>query len=139
MGVSRRALLASALVALLLVTGCSSNADEAKEIPAGMSEAAYGLGAEVYEHLQGYIQGSSGYNETGMLITESCNDYSSDMDVENSEQDYRMMLMCTFASMNMSTYEESDESIDDARKYLDAVGCLLKTGEYSEYMSEILE
>lgn len=104
-----------------------------------MSEAAYDLGTEVYGHLQGYIKGSSGYNETGMHITESCNEYSSDMDIENSEQDYRMMLMCTFAGMNMSTYEESDESIEDARKYLDAVGCLLKSGELSEYMSSILE
>lgn len=132
----RIAAFALTVVVAALVTvfacGCSSQPAEEKNIPDGMSEAAYDMGTEIYDLCGSYISGSDGYDTTAAAVTSAMQKYAGDIDTENSEQDMRAFMMCSVINMELTTNEEGEYSKGSIENYRDGLGYTLQTGEYSD-------
>lgn len=112
--------------------GCASQPAEEKDIPDGMSEAAYDMGMEIYDLSGDCISGADGYDTTSAAIQSAFEEYASNIDTESSKPDERVVMMSSLVYMEFYAGEESEYSKGNVESYRDGLGYTLGTGEYSD-------
>lgn len=121
--------------AILSLAGCSSQPEEEKSIPEGMSEAAYDMGTKVYDLAGSYVSGSDGYDTTAAAVQSAIDENGPNIDAENNKPDERVLMLCTMIAMELTTGDEDEYSQGNVENLRDALGYTLETGEYSEEYS----
>lgn len=141
MRLTRRELIASAGIVILGVSACGkeddNSATDKKNIPEGMSEAAYDMGTEIYELSGDYLSNADGYDTTGAAVQAAIDEYAPNMDIENNKPDERVFMLSTMIAMELTTGEEDGHTKNNVENYLDGLGYTLETGEYSEEFSTL--
>lgn len=136
MNITRRGFLCMAGIGMLGIAGCSSGKESSepeKNIPGGMTEAAYDLGKEVYDLAGSYTSGDEGFDTVGAKVKSAIDDKAPSTKAKESKQDERIVSMCAMISAEFSTADKDSEyTLGNIKTLRDGLGYTIETGEYSD-------
>ncbi|OFK22892.1 hypothetical protein [Olsenella sp. HMSC062G07] len=130
MQITRRAFIAAMGIALVGVSGCSSGKQE-KNVPDGMSEAAFDLGTEVYDLAGEFLEDKTGPETAGAKVQTAIDNRAKKIDANNNKGDQRVLNLSAMIQMEFSM-QGDDASGSVIKQYRDGLGYVLETGEYPD-------